>query len=566
MRPDAGPASDARNPVQALLLVPVLALLPAVVGGVVRTTTGLSLGPALALGALVTALAAWWGRSAFGRSSSTWWTLGAAALAAVAAVYALEVRAFEGLPSVGGGDAGNHVGNARWFDAHAPRAYLQFVGFYALVGLVRRLTGSGSLEAFRICWDLLLACLAWLAFTIAWVAAPPGRPVVRAGVAFGVSLAVAGVTWIPLVGYEQADGFYSQLAGLTVVTVALACVSMPESRAWRLLALLAAPVVLRFTYGLNLADVLAAVALLLWSEHHGLVTPRLRPVLRVLALCCLVAAAAAGHALWPLRLVEGALVRPAHFAFLGALGCLVASLLWALRASPAGVEGRMLRACLALTGTTTVIQWVLAALGDAEGYYPAKHGAQALLLGSLGVGAVLAGAGRRARGAVVLGLAGLLLARVSVQPWWMAYRERLRGTPTWRSLQPLYDPDARARIRGVLRAESRAFGGYLDPSWPLMNAMNADLGFPGDWTVWDVGLRQFDDGRTIQGADTCVFWSDAPGDQEAYQRLAGGFGRGTARSWARLRALGDQRCAEYPARWDRRALRRLCWHCGGPGD
>src|SRR5262249_53214539 len=205
-------------------------------------------------------------------------------------------------------------------------------------------------------------------------------------------------------------------------------------------------------------------------------------------------------------------------------------------------------------------------LGHGDQYYPVKHAALGLLLGILGAGALLAGASLRTRGPVLLALAGLLLARVSVQPWWRAYRERLRGTPTWHALSPLYDPDARTTIRGVLRTQDRAFGGFLDSSWPLMNAMNADLEFPGDWTHWDVGLRQFEAGKTIVAADRCVFWSDGPGAEQSYARLLGGFGQGTARSWAALHALRGQRCVDYPARWDRRVSRRLCWHCGGPDD
>ena len=564
MRPDEV-AAQPQDPAHAHLLVPVLLFLPAIVGGIVRASTGLSLGLSLGLGAVGAAVMAWFARPALGRSSGVLWALGGAALAATIAVCALEVRAFEGLPSVGGGDAGNHLGLARAFDTHAPKAYFQFVVFYAFLGLVRRLTGSGWLEALRLSWNVLLATLAWLAFTFAWIGARAARPPLRAALALVITLAVAGTTWLPLVGYEQADGFYSHLAGLTVVTLALACVAIPASPAVRLLALAVTPVVLRFTYGLNLADVLAAVAILLWSEARSSPSRRRRMAVRTLGVGCIAAAVVAGRALWQLRRADGALVHPVQLAFLAALGCLVAALAVALRAQESGTRHRVLRACLALAGTTAAIQVLLALLGDGQRYYAVKHGAQALLLGLLGAGVVLAGASRRSRGAVALAVAGIVLARFSVQPWWLAYRERLRGTPTWRALLPLYDPDARTRIHEVLGTEHRAFGGFLDPSWPLTNAMNADLGFPGDWTVWDVGQRQFDEGRTNPGADSCIFWSDAPPDEGAYGRLVGGFGSGTARSWARARALPGVRCADYRARWDGRTPRRLCWHCGTGG-
>src|SRR5262249_38145330 len=288
----------------------------------------------------------------------------------------------------------------------------------------------------------------------------------------------------------------------------------------------------------------------------------LRWALRVAAVGCLVAAAAAGHALWGLRAGEGAIVRPAHSAFVGSVTILVAALAWALHGGAPGPRARLLRARLGFAGTTAAVQWGLAALKQPDAYYPVKHGFQALLIGTLAAGAIVASAGRRKAGALALAVGGLVLARVSVQPYWRPYVERLRGTPPWRALQPLSDPEALARIPLVLRTEQKTFGGYLDPSWPLANAMNAALDFPGDWTVWDVGQRQFDGGGTILGATTCVFWSD--GEDRAYQRLAGGFGQGTAQSRARLRALPDVRCVDYRASWGERVERRLCWHCGGP--
>jgi len=551
---------------RSLVLVPLLLLTPAMVGGIIRTTTGLALGPALALGAVVAMLGAWAGARRFQGTPPTAWALAGAALTATVAVYALEIRAFDGLPSVGGGDAGNHIGNAVWFDGHSSRPYLQFVVFYALVGLVRRLTGSNLIVAFRIGWDLLLATIAWVAFAAAWIGARALRPAVRATVAMLTALVIAWLTWLPLLGYDQADGFYSHLAGLTVVSLALLCTSLPESRGWRLAALAATPVILRFTYGLNLPDVLVGVALLIWCESMGAAAPRLRWGLRVVAMGCLVAAAAAGHALWGLRAVEGAIVRPAHSAFVGSLVILVAALAWALHRSVPGPRARLLRAGLVFAGTTAAVQWGLLALKRPEAYYPVKHGFQALLIGTLAAGAIVASAGRRTAGALALSVGALILARASVQPYWRPYVERLRGSPPWRFLQPLSDPEVLARIPRVLRTEQKTFGGYLDPSWPLANAMNATLEFPGDWTVWDVGQRQFDSGGTIVGATTCVFWSDAPGEDPAYQRLAGGFGQGTAKSRARLRALPDVRCADYRASWDGRVERRLCWHCGEPPD
>ncbi|HEY3587071.1 MAG TPA: hypothetical protein VGK85_07960, partial [Myxococcaceae bacterium] len=279
---------DARR---ILVLVPLLVLTPAIVGGIVRTNTGLALGPALVLGGLMAVLGAWRGARHLHCTARAGWALAGATLTATLAVYALEVRAFQGLPSVGGGDAGNHIGIARWFDGHAPRAYQQFVVFNSLVGLLRRLTGSNPLQAFRIGWDLLLATVAWVAFTAAWVGGRARRPALRAAVAVLAAVAVAVISWLPLLGYDQADGFYSHLAGLTVVCLALLCTALPRSRGWRLAALASTPVVLRFTYGLNLADVLVGVGVLIWFEGEGVVAPRFRWALRAAAVGCLVAAA-----------------------------------------------------------------------------------------------------------------------------------------------------------------------------------------------------------------------------------------------------------------------------------
>src|SRR5262249_9196578 len=154
----------------------------------------------------------------------------------------------------------------------------------------------------------------------------------------------------------------------------------------------------------------------------------------------------------------GAIVPPVRSTFLVALACLVAALAWALRRSAPGGKARLLRACLVFTAITAAVQWGLAAREQPDSYYPVKHGFQALLVATLPAGVIVAGTRRRTAGVVALAVGGLVLARASLQPYWRPYGERLRGTPPWRALQPLSDPEALARIPAVLNTEQKAFG------------------------------------------------------------------------------------------------------------
>ncbi|NVJ21710.1 MULTISPECIES: hypothetical protein [Myxococcus] len=581
----AGPASWL-----VLALVPGLALLMSgALRAALRLSITASLGLAVALLAGGVVLAALTGGLRVRRGWHVLPALLVLGTLMVAALQALHASAFDGLMSVGGGDAGNHVALRRAFVESAPDVYQQFVSFYAFTHWLDVFLGFDAFESFRAGFYAIpfLLTLCMLAALLAMTHRQEEAGVPGARVApwllFAGLMAATSILF-PVLHYHQADGFYAHLFGLVPTLLGWVLFGFFTSRLLRIGALLFAVVLHRYTYGLNLGDVLLVSAVLAGVESTGVShARRLQWALRALAVGLGLAALFAYWKLLPLIPVTGGIVAPRFHAMLrGQLVLSLGLLLLPLAAKRMGLAlgdtgTRLARYAGLFGGVGGLVQLLCLWSVTSREYYLIKyhlHGAMLVLCATLVlVSALLAQVlsrwALRQGGAAHAGLVplavlvgiGVFNLRSAITPYEDSFQERRSGKAPWNLLFPLADREGWSRIQATLAREHADFGGFVSANWPLMNFMNASLRTTSDEDPLRFGWEQYTQGLVKQGPGLCVFWYATERDfQELTETQAVNGGRllDVARA---LDAEAEKRCEDYPAPWDAQRPLRLCHVC-----
>jgi len=124
--------------------------------------------------------------------------------------------------------------------------------------------------------------------------------------------------------------------------------------------------------------------------------------------------------------------------------------------------------------------------------------------------------------------------------------ERMRPqAPPFRHLHALADVEAIARIRAVLAAEGKQFGGYLTGFFPRFSFMNANFGHHSGW-------QNFFPPDTSPGH--CVFWVTRERDLDPLGPVA------DLDAHRRSVAAPGSPCVEYPVPW-KATPQSLCHRC-----
>ncbi|HYV46051.1 MAG TPA: hypothetical protein VFA20_14375 [Myxococcaceae bacterium] len=571
--------------------------------GAFRAVLGVSLGAGLAMSAAaVGAAVALWARRAPRRAAAdgrTWLGVGLAGVGTIATLAVLWNGRFDGLVTVGGGDAGAHAAWALSFARSNPGEYFGFVGTYALWHWMGAAFGFDAFERERAGFYLTAAAVMVAVGHGVRVAVARGVPL-RAAVAWsalGLAAASRFGFW-PVLHYHQADGFYGHLFALVPLLAAWLAYGQLEDARARAAALVAAVGVMRFTYGLNLGDLaLTSAALVAWEalrlermdpragapaeeprigatfdragepveeprigavpgrvgarapEHIGSSATRLRPALLLLAAALTVGAVVAYAQLLPLADVEGGFIPTRLGWLLPGLAILTAGLFAAARLLPP--RARRLAAFAGAFGAVNLAAH-LAYLGAGlqPRYYLYKYSLHAviLLLGAwVAVGAAISG--WRALAAGVVGL--VMVARGS--PYERSFEDRLRRSPPWTLVGPLTDRDADARITATLSEKRADFGGLLTASWPMASFMNGERGRYLD-------VPAFQRAELDDSPGHCVFWFEQESPLvEAFD--AGGSRDARAAAIDRLHSDPAARCESYAPRWDPSGAQVLCHRC-----
>jgi len=476
----------------------------------------------------------------------------AIAVVALAGCAALYSRAFSGLPAWIGSDSGNHAAILR---ADNMGAYEGFDSMYLTWSAVEKLLHVNTFWSFCILFYAQIVLLAALPLAVAFnvLRRHEGTRAWTIGAVAATVGALAGTLLValPLVHYFKVEGFWTQVFAL-VPLLLLWWLDVTLHRSWqRVILWAAALVVVRYTYGLNLVELLVAFAVIVFLEAP----PRLRLPAAAVSLVAL-AAAWTAHARFATVVKQwGWFVgyNVAHALGAGQLA-LAALVLAAL------LGGELLQRALRLPILFAAGSFFITVYHQhyfRPIYYVWKYPFAAICLVALTASVLFAFAGAALAERRWLAAAPLPFFLAAVAMWFSTfaeyhygYVERLVGRPP-HVLRPLADLTAWKHIDTTLATEKKKFGGYLVQLGPLANFMNSALGAAD-------GQRWYFEGQPPKnGPGYCVFWdATQPEPWPEFNR------------WYRHRPLAQRldreaqkKCEDYPAPWDASLKRRICHLC-----
>lgn len=481
-------------------------------------------------------------------------------LLTVFAIWKLYNPHLYGFPTVGGGDAGNHVKFENAFSAFDPKVYKGFVSLYSLVFWLKTLFKLDDFEAYRLVFYSLILFLNTFVvgafYSISKDVLNFKSKTLVTAVFVGASLVVFNTIVLPLLHYFQADGFFSQLFGLvpilsTVFVFAFCCTTSVT----RIVTLMVGLVLFRFTYGLNLGDLFFTSAVLIYSESKQNTLARFKLAFKVLATCCFVVSIACYTMIFPLLSTYGAFARQLLGYEVVSLYLLALVLLFAankLKENPSTITSEIrYYEFVGWFGVASASAITLGVLSSpSEYYYLHKYSFYALLLVPTAVVVLFATSCARfvfdskirkfslSRIAVVSAL--VLAASIpslfkSHKSKILTYRERVHGAPPFQGvLQPLVDQNAKQFISNTLAQRKKEFGGFLVASWPMANFMNAIFG-RGEESIYENGTLQMSTGN-------CVFWKSGAAEQRRIE-LANRPGWNAV--YINLESTDSKKCSQY---------------------
>lgn len=431
-----------------------------------------------------------------------------------------------GLVNLGCADGGNHIYHWREFVQSNPSVYYGFVGFYGLMYWSSFLTAD-VFEALRL--SIYLVFFAILALGLALQSGGQKKRV------YIILWLVAGeLIFFPLLHYLQADGFYSQLYGLSLLML----LWFLTAHGCGTIMMIGMLVLLRFGYGINLAEQALTVGLIILLSRGSW----FRCV--AAAGCCAIALLAWVN-LIPVLQLPGSMVEPRFVFVMLGQACLVLQLMLAVLKGEPNLQTQRLVLFPCVFGALALFsQLVFFILDVASSYYLAKYGFYAtFVLASASVIAFTVDIPRPVirRAAFMLGSLGLLLLAISQKAYLPSFFERSFNRWHLHYNIPLSDREASAIITETLRKEGEKFGGLIIPLWPMWSFMTAS--FEGHPTH-----EAFKNGDLTTAPGYCVFWRS---DKRALDQLQN---RNLPHLVAKINELtrsGDQTTIPYKARWGR---------------
>lgn len=588
----------------AFVVAPALLLLPLPMSGAVRFLTGLPMVWCLAIAAFGAGALGWllWrGQSGRTHSWQVWAsTLAFATVSGFAGFAALNEPRTYGFPTLGAIDAVGHLIEVQQLAGPMPHAYFGMTAFQATAYWLEQL-GTGPFWAFwGVTYALFAAPVGYVALTQATLAQDLRNTLGSSHWAWLLTCAVLLVGGypffacvLPLLHGYQLDGYFPQLHGLVPLFVAALLYGVVRQRLVRLLGLALCVVLLRFTYLLNVVDLLVTVALLVaWEAARDEPDDQRRRRLAGLAVLGLLAAVYPYVRLYGIADNGGGIPAPnmpLRLLATAGLSCLLLAAPWWIERISWHAPSAAVRRLSAFVGTYGVVAvavqgvWLTAVSARAHTsddlYLLHKYGFSACLLGlltAIGVAAyavVLAVASprrpvlwRRALGAVVIvtgveaGSCGHALSMPEL--YTDTFRARAARAPS--ETVALADLAAWSAIQRVLADPSNRFGAFLAPTTAETHFTGYALR-PIDPTAPmpyqdETGLPPLLDFPLLQVIEPgqCVFWL-AP---QPFEVVAASDATGSARRDAvRLLHRGAKQCVRFERRSAGPKPVELCTTC-----
>ncbi|MCC6932498.1 MAG: hypothetical protein IT292_04500 [Deltaproteobacteria bacterium] len=431
---------------------------------------------------------------------------------------------FQGFPGYHTSDAANHLHYRNEFISSNPNAYYRFTAFYALSYWLQAIYAEHSFFAWRDAFYLSLfgcyLCLALMGYGISRKSSLQTQDLISLIITSGATIAISHWVLLPIISYNQIDGFYAHLFSLLPLTIIWAIYSLVDSVYWRYAIFLPLIVFCRFTYGLILPDLFLTLAIL--STIDVSVSRHKNYRLLWFPIMLYLAAGVAYKFLAPSMKTAGAVLKTdlnLLSAVLFITSLIALSLVVYLRPANENILNwkrvkRMILfpAVFSLVGVIALS--ILRFLGYTSNYYPYKY----LLLASLLTGMLLC---LTIYCQTIYGLATALksekisLGYISLSsaihvtilialaylftPLFVLYQERTTRPAAYRHLTPLTDLEGERAINQILKATNKKFGGYLIEHWPRYAYVNVSFGLR-------LFYEDYQRATFLQKEGYCIFW------------------------------------------------------------
>lgn len=607
--------------VGACICVPA-SILIGPLAAVIRYATGVNPWLALALGSLCFGA----GALVLLRSHLRFTLLDLIVIATITALTAWVVRAamflpgFDDLATIGGGDAGNHLTIASAWATTLPKIYLGFTGQHALLFAVDKLIRHDLVHALSDVHRMgLWSGLCGLGIAGWGVIRPPRdthqwRSIASSVVALLLSAwllqhTLSGTSLL-LGHYLQVEGFFPHAFAIAPLAWTLAIGVWVRPWPLRTLFLALGVVLLRFTYGLQLGDLLLGCSAALAFDAYHAKTGRQRWVQGLGALVCGGGGGVALVTLWGRRLKTGGVQ---HFdvdwtlealaLFSLPLMGLVLSSLWSRRrlgqAETSGTReggGEAEMAVVAEEEDTSQRRHRLAGLSlgfvvpsvamllatsaipeSTRGYYLWKYPMSPLMLlaaltpficGAIAAHAMRQGAGRRGMLLLLATLCSVATFEAShhtteansfVARTW---QERHDETRPLRRLHPLLDRHVLQFIAREVTSRGRTLTTLVHNRWPAFNATMSAVAMwkpPPIERAPQIQMQRYP--AFIRGAQpsegTCVAWMETKSRRLAVLRSKTPRGAPLRRWLQTWRRDKRRRCETYTPHWAASVVQRM---------
>jgi hypothetical protein len=559
------------------MLVVGLAM-PFLLSGPIRAVSSLSLpvSLAMALTALGTALAIlrpWtYPRISTFSSPRTWLLEGAALLPIGFAVWALYHRDFDGFMNLDGWDGANHVLLKDLFATTAPAAYDQQVSAYALAWWIEKILHVNSFRSFTTVFYLGVAGTVGVALMVAFAFINQEAGLRTRAFWLGILSAVIGTVavlrWVilPLLHYNQAAGYYVHVFGLLVLALLWAADALIHTKSLRTVTLLLLLALLRYTYTLNLADAIFAIAvLLLLDSQHRRLNALLSLGMLAAGVLVVVKLRPIFHKWGGMQRFDVDMALTVNLVLIAGTAIFILTALLEQRPRAGLWRSPLLRAVrfpLLFAAFSSGLFSFFRTGAGIQYYYVTKYQvwacsllafASVLLLPAIGLSLLSPQNLRRPR--VWIGLLIVSALTVIVPPRWKrafipyeaGLQERMGPhAPPYKQLRPLVDVEAIRRIEGVLATQNKQFGGFITTFIPMFSFMNAVFGRNADYQKFY---------PPVMPPNTCFFWTGKDNDT---------FKLGPVAVLDALRTTvatgGGSICATYPVLW-KTTPQSLCYRC-----
>ena len=408
------------------------------------------------------------------------------------------------LVNYGCADAANHLSFYRSFVSSDPQSYQGFNGLYVCVYIIEKILSVQTPFAFYL--SLLFPLLTIAYFLTYFIRIDK---LTSALVAAVTSLIVSELIILPIIHYNQADGYLAHI--FSVSTVLPAVIWGSSSPVWILLVML---ICCRFSYGLQLPDLFAALGcyLVISALRAGQVFYRY--LLLSGGVLAVAACVFSISRLMDVFSISGSIIsQNLDYAFAAQItGIALLFQLYFYEESDKGKKINSLAFPLLflIAGSALQAMWLFTTK-DADYYFSKLFLYSSLLLAIF-----------------VIRLSGLLLQLKSVyltsswillisflivaqRPYLPSYYERVQPSGEYKLISPLLDYKVQKVVNEVLKKESKLFAGYYTSRWAQFSFFNALYNQPFDFGTFQNPPAEIPE-------NSCIFWSKNSNDIPRLER------------------------------------------------